>query len=212
MILNYPCTNHKISLEFGYDASTDLQYSGFYTLFDNKHPGVDFDLPVGTDIFASFEGIVVRIENHKGMGNTIGIRNGNILGLYAHLSEIKVDLGQVVKAGDLIAMSGNTGAATTSPHLHFELRDMRFKDLNEMVFKPVFEKEIENFHLEFIYKVNNQNIGKNLKLISERFFGSSLYISVLAERNNLKLNSVDLLPQDLNLIIPNYWNKKLIGL
>jgi murein DD-endopeptidase MepM/ murein hydrolase activator NlpD len=204
MILNYPCTNHKISLEFGYDASTDLQYSGFYTLFDNKHPGVDFDLPVGTDIFASFEGIVVRIENHKGMGNTIGIRNGNILGLYAHLSEIKVDLGQVVKAGDLIAMSGNTGAATTSPHLHFELRDMRFKDLNEMVFKPVFEKEIENFHLEFIYKVNNQNIGKNLKLISERFFGSSLYISVLAERNNLKLNSVDLLPQDLNLIIPNY--------
>ena len=204
MKLNFPCSNHEISLEFGYDASNDLDKANFYTLFDNKHPGVDFDLPEGSEIFASFEGIVVRSENHKGMGNTIGIRNGNILALYAHLSEIKVNLGQVVNAGDLIALSGNTGAATTSPHLHFELRDLRYRVLKDMVFKPIFDQEIINFQSEFTYKVNNTNNPKNLNFISQMYFASSLYIDKINQRNSLNLSDLEIISHDFDLIIPNY--------
>lgn len=204
MKLNFPCSNHEISLEFGYDATLDPTYSTFYTLFDNKHPGVDFDLPEGSEIFASFEGIVVRSENHKGMGNTIGIRNGNILALYAHLSEIKVNLGQIINVGDLIALSGNTGAASTSPHLHFELRDLRYKVLKDMVFKPIFDQEIINFQPEFIYKVNNTNNSKNLEFISQMYFGSSLYINKIKQRNSLNLSDLEIISQDFDLTIPNY--------
>jgi len=204
MKLNFPCSNHDISLEFGYDATLDPNYSTFYTLFDNKHPGVDFDLSEGTDIFAAFEGIVVRSENHKGMGNTVGIRNGNILALYAHLSEIKVNLGQIVKVGELIGKSGNTGEATTSPHLHFELRDLRFKKLNEMVFKPEFEKEISNYSPEFIYKVNNLNTSKNFEKLSIMYFGTNSYSSKLHKLNNIDILVTDEIPQETEVLIPNY--------
>jgi len=205
MKLNFPCSNHDIALEFGYDATLDPKYSTFYTLFDNKHPGVDFDLPEGTDIFAAFEGIVVRSENHKGMGNTIGIRNGNILALYAHLSETLVKLGDIISAGDLIGKSGNTGEATTKPHLHFELRDLRFKRLNEMVFKPEFEQEISNYSPEFIYKVNNLNTSKNFEKLSIMYFGTNSYSSKLHKLNNIDILVTDEIPQETEVLIPNYW-------
>ena len=206
MLLNYPCNNHTVSLDYGHDATNDPLISDFYKVFDNKHPGVDFDLPEGTDVLASFEGIVVRCENHKGMGNTIGIRNGNILALYAHLSEILVKLGEKVKAGSLIGKSGNTGTATTSPHLHFELRDLRFKELKEMVFKPEFEKEIQNYKFTFIYKVNNTSSKKNLVKLATLYFGNPDYKFKIKDENKLKFNTKDELPQDLEVIIPNYWN------
>lgn len=204
MILKFPCENHTISLSFGYDASKDSDYSGFYELFDNKHPGVDFEIPVGTEVFSSFSGIVVRSDFHKGMGNTVGIRNGNILALYAHLSEIRVKLGDIVDFGDLVGKSGNTGSATTGPHLHFELRDLRFKTLKEMVFKPEFETNIANFYPEFIYKVNNTNTSKTLDYLSRMYFGSSRYISKIRELNSLNLDDFDTLPQNLEVKIPNF--------
>ncbi len=193
MILKYPCENHEISLYFGFDASNDPSLKGFYELFDNKHPGVDFDLPQGTPIFASFQGIVVRNEFHQGMGNTIGIRNGNILALYAHLSKIEVNLGEVINSGQLIGASGNTGKATTSPHLHFELRDLRYKVLKDMVFKPEFEMEINNFQDQFNYKVNNSNNLKNLLFISKMYFGTEEFAEKIKIINNLKTNFDEIL-------------------
>jgi len=204
MKLNFPCENHKISLDFGFDASDDLSLKGFYELFDNKHPGVDFDLPEGIDIFAAFEGIVVRVENHIGMGNTIGIRNGNILSLYAHLSKIEVNLGEIINSGQLIGESGNTGKATTSPHLHFELRDLRYKVLKDMVFKPEFEMEINNFQDQFNYKINNSNNPKNLLFLSKMYFGSEEFAEKIKIVNNLKINFDEILPQDVDIKIPNF--------
>jgi len=204
MILKFPCESKVISLDFGIDSSTDSSLAGFYTLFDNKHPGVDFDLPEGTDIFAAFEGIVVRVENHIGMGNTIGIRNGNILSLYAHLSEFKVGLGQVVYEGDLIAKSGNTGKATTSPHLHFELRDLRFKVLKDMVIKPEFETKISNYQANFSYKVNNSNTPKNLNFISKMYFGTENFADKIKTLNKLHIKNDEILNQDQEILIPNY--------
>lgn len=140
---------------FWVDESTNQDYRGFYDLFSGHHPGVDFDLPEGSPISASLAGIVVRKEFHQGMGNTLAIRLGNIYVLYAHLKEFCVELGQLIRPKQLIAYSGNTGAATTQPHLHFELRDLREKELTKMVFEPKFGKSLERYQPEFVYSFDS---------------------------------------------------------
>ncbi|MBR4135742.1 MAG: peptidoglycan DD-metalloendopeptidase family protein [Bacteroidales bacterium] len=88
------------------------------------HRGVDLGLPVGTPIAAAFDGMV-RISkgnNTGGYGNLVVIRHDNGLETYyAHLSKRLVNPGQIVKAGDIIGLGGNTGRSFGS-HLHFETR------------------------------------------------------------------------------------------
>ena len=86
------------------------------------HEGVDFVADPGTRVIASAGGVVVGAEFHPQYGNLIEIDHGNdFSSRYAHLSKIDVKLGQVVKRGQLIGASGNTGRST-GPHLHFEVR------------------------------------------------------------------------------------------
>lgn len=93
------------------------------------HDGVDFGLPTGTQLFASADGIIIGTGNTDivsschSWGKWIVIKHGfGLTTLYAHLSLVKVRLGQKVKAGDLIGYSGNTGFST-GPHLHFGVYD-----------------------------------------------------------------------------------------
>ena len=86
------------------------------------HEGIDFVADPGTQVFASAGGVVQTAEYHPQYGNLIEIDHGNdFSSRYAHLSKINVKPGQVVKRGQLIAASGNTGRST-GPHLHFEVR------------------------------------------------------------------------------------------
>lgn len=86
------------------------------------HKGIDINLHKGDPIVAAFDGMV-RIAHVKGAyGNVVIIRHYNGLEtVYAHLSKIKVKPGQVVLAGQLIGLGGNTGRSS-GPHLHFEVR------------------------------------------------------------------------------------------
>lgn len=87
----------------------------------SPHRGVDFGMPVGTPILATADGEVTRVKNHPFAGKYIEIRHdGQYLTRYLHLSRIKVNRGQKVKRGQVIASSGNTGRST-GPHLHYEL-------------------------------------------------------------------------------------------
>lgn len=165
MKISYPVKNPTISQLFGFDNSNHPDRGNFYSLFDNNHPGVDFSVAKGTEVFAAFPGIVVRREFHKGMGNVIGVRNGNIVALYAHLSEFSVSLGEFIDVGYLIGLSGETGDACLTPHLHFELRDISKAGLKNMVFNPPFEKNCEDYRDTFEYVVNNKNTQKTLKTI-----------------------------------------------
>lgn len=86
------------------------------------HEGLDFVAEVGTQVIASAGGVVVAAEYHPAYGNMIEIDHGNdFSSRYAHLSKIDVKSGQVVKRGQDIGLSGNTGRST-GPHLHFEVR------------------------------------------------------------------------------------------
>jgi hypothetical protein len=86
------------------------------------HKGIDINLNRGDAVVSAFDGMV-RIAQLKGaFGNVIIIRHYNGLEtVYAHLSKIKVKPGQVVTAGQLIGLGGNTGRSS-GPHLHFEVR------------------------------------------------------------------------------------------
>lgn len=86
------------------------------------HEGIDFVADQGTPVFASAGGIVQTAEYHPQYGNLIEIDHGNdFSSRYAHLSRIDVKPGQIIKRGQRIAASGNTGRST-GPHLHFEVR------------------------------------------------------------------------------------------
>lgn len=87
------------------------------------HEGVDFSAPVGTEIYATGDGVVVSVEKSKSQyGNNLLIDHGfSYQTFYAHCANILVKQGQKVKRGQVIATVGNTGKST-GPHLHYEVR------------------------------------------------------------------------------------------
>lgn len=75
------------------------------------------------NVYAVLDGIVTESGNSKGGGNYIRIRHSDsFVTSYLHLSEIYYKTGEVVKAGYLIARSGNSGNST-GPHLHFSVEE-----------------------------------------------------------------------------------------
>lgn len=86
------------------------------------HEGMDFASDIGTPVYATGDAKVVWADWKSGYGNLVELDHGyNYITRYGHLSEIKVQPGQLVKRGDLIALVGNTGKST-GPHLHYEVR------------------------------------------------------------------------------------------
>ncbi len=87
-----------------------------------KHTGIDLKASIGTSVFAPEDGKITVAGWINGYGNTVIIDHGyGYTTLFGHLSKIKVKNGQVIKRGNLIAESGNSGRST-GPHLHYEIR------------------------------------------------------------------------------------------
>lgn len=87
------------------------------------HWGMDFSAPVGTEIYATGDGVVkeAKPRNRRGYGKYVVIDHGfGYETLYAHMSKINVRVGQKVKRGEIIGQVGNTGSSS-APHLHYEV-------------------------------------------------------------------------------------------
>ena len=85
------------------------------------HTGLDFPADTGTPVRAAAGGMVVSISPHPAYGTLIEIDHGNgLLTRYAHLSKPLIKPGDLVKRGQVVAESGNSGRST-GPHLHFEV-------------------------------------------------------------------------------------------
>lgn len=98
---------------------------GWRKRFGRMHKGIDLKANINDTIRAAFDG-KVRISKFErgGFGFYLVVRHyNNIETVYAHLSRFLVKPDQYVKAGQPIALSGNTGRST-GPHLHFEIRYM----------------------------------------------------------------------------------------
>ena len=86
------------------------------------HAGIDFRMPVGSEVRASGSGTVLTAGRSGGYGNLVEIDHGDGLTTrYAHLSRILVQNGDTVESGDIVGLSGSTGRST-GPHLHYEVR------------------------------------------------------------------------------------------
>ena len=86
------------------------------------HSGVDLKTKPSDPIYAAFDGVVTMSQVYSGYGNCVVLRHANGLEtLYSHNVKNLVKVGDQVKCGQQIALTGRTGRATTE-HLHFEVR------------------------------------------------------------------------------------------
>jgi len=84
------------------------------------HRGVDIAVPVGTPVHAIRKGRVVFAGVKNGYGFTVIVEHDNgDRTLYGHNSLVRVQPGELVESGTVVAFSGNTGSST-GPHVHFE--------------------------------------------------------------------------------------------
>jgi len=107
-------TGLKVTDPYGYNRDT-----GEITI---PHKGTDFKAAIGTPVYAINDGLVRLTSTFVVYGNTIIIDHGlGIESLYMHLSRIVATPGEVIKRGQLIGYSGETGYAV-GPHLHLSIK------------------------------------------------------------------------------------------
>jgi murein DD-endopeptidase MepM/ murein hydrolase activator NlpD len=114
------------------------------------HTGMEFAAPTGTEIYATGDGKIMRIEKKRsGYGYNIMIQHGyGYQTLYAHMSKILVKVGQEVTRGEVIGKVGNTGTSV-GPHCHYEVikdgskvnpANYFFNDLTPQQYEELLEK------------------------------------------------------------------------
>lgn len=89
---------------------------------NSTHTGIDIRASLGSNVYATASGEVIKAGWNTAYGNMIIIDHGNgITSLYGHASKLLVKVGDTVNQGDTIMKAGSTGYST-GPHLHFEVR------------------------------------------------------------------------------------------
>ena len=106
----------------GWDTSGFGFRTDPYTGLRQMHAGKDIAADIGREVVASGNGLVTWAGKQGAYGNVVMLDHGHGLSsLYAHLSEVLVEVGEEVVRGAPIGKVGNTGRST-GPHLHYEIR------------------------------------------------------------------------------------------
>lgn len=168
------------------------QTSGFGWRWGRPHLGVDLDLEIGDTVRAAFDGIVrLAVWDGSGYGNFVVIRHYNGLEtLYGHFNELGCEIGQYVKAGDLIGWGGTTGRST-GPHLHFEVLyagrainpellydfgDWQLRNSEFTLVPKQYQTATANFRKVNYHRVQS---GETLSAISRKYRVSVSYLTSL---------------------------------
>lgn len=109
------------------------KYGALEDIREAPHTGIDLAMPEGTELRSLFDGVVEKVYDGNGnIGNGIKITSDDGTStIFGHMKEVVINVGDKVKAGEFIGLSGNTGNST-GPHLHFGmLKDGAFIDPSE---------------------------------------------------------------------------------
>ena len=106
---------YHVSSRFGYRSDP-------FTGKSRRHSGIDFALMPGYPVYATGDGVVEAVRNDfYGYGNQVLVDHGfGYKTRYAHLKTITVSEGMVLKRGEMVGTSGNSGRSS-GPHLHYEV-------------------------------------------------------------------------------------------
>jgi murein DD-endopeptidase MepM/ murein hydrolase activator NlpD len=105
----------------GYISSYFGERQDPFTGHQTFHKGVDFAAARGSDVLAVGAGVVTFAGYHAGYGGVVEISHGDgYVTRYAHNQRVKVQTGQAVSRGEVVALMGSTGRST-GPHVHFEV-------------------------------------------------------------------------------------------
>ncbi|MBP3679477.1 MAG: M23 family metallopeptidase [Bacteroidaceae bacterium] len=89
---------------------------------NKKHFGIDIAANPNENVLATLDGTVIMATYTAEMGYVIQVQHSqNLVSVYKHCGSLLKKEGDIVKAGEAIALVGNTGEKTTGPHLHFEI-------------------------------------------------------------------------------------------
>jgi len=101
----------------------------------NGHRGCDFNgVPEGTELLAVADTVVANILTSKVLGNIVTLQVGDKFFSYCHMQKpTKLKLKQKVKAGEVVGYLGNTGTASSGPHLHLVLGFDKFSAITGSV-------------------------------------------------------------------------------
>lgn len=114
IVAGSPVSTARVSSGFGYRKDPFTGRKAF-------HAGIDFAAREGTQVTSVAAGIVNWAGRHPEYGNMVEIKHGSgLVTRYAHNKSNQVKAGDVVKKGQVIALSGSTGRST-APHVHFEV-------------------------------------------------------------------------------------------
>lgn len=107
---------YRLSSGFGYRSDP-------FTGRSKRHTGMDFACKPGNPIYATGDGVVVKVATDRKAGYGFHVEVDHGFGYrtrYAHMSRIDVSVGQQLKRGDCVGLTGNTGRSS-GPHLHYEV-------------------------------------------------------------------------------------------
>jgi murein DD-endopeptidase MepM/ murein hydrolase activator NlpD len=138
-----PLKETRVTAKYGYRIHPITKKRQF-------HRGIDLKAKRRTPVYATADGVVkfVQSKNKGAFGRVVMVsHNYGFETVYAHLRQTKVKVGDVIKRGDIIALSGNSGRST-GPHLHYEIKyasrvlnPKNFIKWNLKNYESIFNKE-----------------------------------------------------------------------
>lgn len=109
----YPLSHIKVNSPYGYRKDP-------FTGKRKFHNGIDLHAR-SAKVFSMLQGRVIAVGQDKVSGKYVTLQHGNFTVSYCHLSRVLASQGQVVNAGEVVGITGNTGRST-GEHLHLTIR------------------------------------------------------------------------------------------
>lgn len=120
----YPLSHIKVNSPYGYRKDP-------FTGKRKFHNGIDLHAR-SAKVFAMMQGRVIAVGQDKVSGKYVTLQHGNVTVSYCHLSRVSASKGQIVKVGEVVGITGNTGRST-GEHLHITIRQ-KGKYINPKIF------------------------------------------------------------------------------